>query len=75
MASDHPIIEVYPSRSRIGARRWRWRGIARNGEIVIPVQGYTRAFDAERAVGDARALLNDPDLEIRRVRWPSRKKS
>lgn len=40
---DHVVVY------RDAQQEWRWRGVARNGEIVAEGESHTRADDAARA--------------------------
>ncbi len=53
MGESH--YEVYFTRNVFGRKRWRWRYVASNGEIVASGQGYSRKIDCEHAI----AIMQD----------------
>lgn len=55
---DGPKIQVYQDESDGGPPVWRWRLVARNGEIVLQGEGHTRETDAIRAATNAARLLD-----------------
>ena len=44
----NPRFEVY--QSFVGMQKWRWRLVARNGEIIASGEDFTTKRDAQRAV-------------------------
>jgi uncharacterized protein YegP (UPF0339 family) len=48
MSRGHKTVIYVDSRGE-----WRWKRVARNGEIIAVGEGHTRRADAERAAGEA----------------------
>lgn len=57
------VIELFRDRGRV--RRWRFRAVAGNGEIVAASQGYATKWNAKRA-----ALHIWPDAKVEQVPVP-----
>lgn len=57
-----PVFEVYQDR----AEEWRWRLVARNGNIVADsAEGYTSKQGAKRGIDCVKRIAPDADVEDR----------
>lgn len=55
-----PHFYVYRDKSK----KWRWRLVAANGELVGPSQAYSRRADAVRATVRFGDIVMDADLVV-----------
>lgn len=55
-----PQYQIYPTRDLLGRKRWRWRYVAGNGEIVASGESYSRKVDCEHAVKLMRQSASAP---------------